>query len=100
VQGARAFGTAGSRLAASGDIDHDRTDDLVWQSGDGTVNVWNTRSGVIWDTATIAAQGWDVVARGAFEGAPGEQDLLWRNSVTGQLVEWGFGIHQGDVLIV
>ena len=101
VQGATPFAVAGAKLAASGDIDHDRTDDLVWQNvSDGTVNVWKMASGMIADTSTVAALGWEVVARGAFEGAPGEQDLLWRNTSTGALVEWAFGAHASDVLIV
>jgi hypothetical protein len=35
-----------------------------------------------------ALPGWDVVARGAFEGAPRGQNLLWRNASTSALVEW------------
>jgi hypothetical protein len=98
--GARAFATRGQKLAASGDIDHDGTDDLIWQFSDGTVNFWTMRAGVIFETAQTLMQGSSVVAKGTFEGAPGEQDLIWREAATDALAEFSFGAHPSDFLIV
>ena len=47
-----------------------------------------------------ALPGWDVVARGAFEGAPGGQNLLWRNASTSALVEWASASIRATFLIL
>ncbi|MFL5222451.1 MAG: hypothetical protein ACJ8CH_03105, partial [Microvirga sp.] len=60
-------------------------------------NIWDIRNGAIFATEQEPMQGWSPVSTGAFEGAPGETDILWRDA-GGALVEWSFGLHQADLV--
>lgn len=98
VVGGYNFGTldanAGWTLADVADVDGDSyRDDLIWSnSANGLVAVWFTEGGVVNNfdvlNAGTAGTGWEVVATGNFDDDGLQDDLVWRNSLTGDNAVW------------
>jgi len=86
--------SAGWTLTDVGDMDGDSyRDDLVWfNSSSGTVAVWFTEGDSVTGfeslSAGTAGTGWEVVALGDFDGDTLQDDLVWRNSFTGENGVW------------
>jgi hypothetical protein len=81
---------SGWKLAASGDFNHDGTDDLIWRNLSSGQNVlWTMEdgrpAGSGGDLGTFT--GWEIGALGDFD-ADGTADILWSNTASGQNFVW------------
>ena len=81
----------------TGDVNGDGVPDVVWLEGaTGQVAIWLMASPAIVGFATFpasvgATSGWTPAGIADVDG-DGRADLLWRNSVTGQLLVWYFSL--------
>jgi Tol biopolymer transport system component len=83
------------KLQGAGDFDDDYyQDDLVWlDSTTGEVIIWYTENGSVVGGGKISASvapntGWEVAGVGDFDADNRQDDLLWRNAVTGDNAVW------------
>lgn len=85
------FGASGWRLAAVGDFDSDRKDDLVFQHSEGAISIW-FMDGTQRISATLTSPTgpndalWRVVAAGDFDG-DNEEDLVFQHA-DGSVAIW------------
>jgi hypothetical protein len=80
------------RIAGTGDFNGDRRDDILWRNDDGlTVDWLGTPDGGFVSNYTASALNvptdWTIVGAGDFNGN-GRDDILWRDTVSGLLVDW------------
>jgi YD repeat-containing protein len=84
---------AGWRLAATGDLDQDGHTDLVWHSSTNGDLVWWRLDGNVFVSSAPLSPGsmpnlqWQVRG-GADIDRDGMTDLLWQNTVTGEIAVW------------
>jgi hypothetical protein len=81
-------GASGWSAVAAGDLDGDGRSDLVWRnlgSGENYLFPMNGTSVLAGEGAirTVSDQSWQIAGSGDFDG-DGRDDLLWRNSQTGE----------------
>jgi hypothetical protein len=80
-------------IAGTSDFDQDEQSDILWRHGVSGENVlWHMngsvlRSGTFTNPSALADTGWQIGATGDFD-ADGKPDILWRHSVSGQIVLW------------
>jgi hypothetical protein len=76
-----------------GDVNGDTKSDVVWfHPSDGLVAIWLMNSpssiaSVAFPAAVGPGSAWQIIAVGDVSGA-GSASILWRNSSTGQILEW------------
>nr|MBA2306079.1 VCBS repeat-containing protein [Acidobacteriota bacterium] len=78
------------RIVATGDMDSDEIDDIIWQHKDGRVNVWymnglQMRQSAL--LATVSDARWRVASIDDYND-DGKLDILWRHTSWGQLLVW------------
>ncbi len=82
-------------VAGIGDLNGDGISDLLWRNASGSTAAWIMNGSSIVnsgflnvnDTVIAPDSSWSVAGMGDFNGDK-FSDLLWRNSVTGELAEW------------
>ena len=87
-------GSAGPtwQIAGTGDFDGDSHADILWRNmSSGQVVIWfldgtqRVGAGAVGGVPLV----WQIVGTGNFDGDPeGRSDILWRNTLTGQVVIW------------
>ena len=90
--GAQLGNAAGLEYLACADIDGDGRCDLVWRNAANQIRAWIldgpvVREDIVVPGAPTVAQSWRVSACGDLDG-DGDDDLVWRNSVNGNLSAW------------
>ncbi|HEU4696194.1 MAG TPA: M10 family metallopeptidase C-terminal domain-containing protein, partial [Sphingomicrobium sp.] len=80
------------QVAGIGDFNGDNRDDILWRGSDGRIADWlGTTSGGFTgngaNSASAIAAEWQVAGVGDFNGDH-RDDILWRNSTTGQIADW------------
>ena len=85
------------RGLATADVNGDGRSDVIWLDTDtGQVAIWlmagpSTIASVVFPASIGAASPWQFAGAGDLDG-DGRADLLWRNSSTGEVIVWYFGI--------
>jgi hypothetical protein len=83
-------------IAGIGDFNGDHNSDILWRAPDGSQYVWLMNGSQIIGSAQVVnnvgqpvplGSNWNVVEIGDFTG-DGKSDIMWRDSNTGQMVEW------------
>ncbi len=79
-------------VAGVGDFDRDGYADILWRhTVSGLVYVWFIEGTelVDWGPVGAASLQWEIVGTGNFDGDPeGGSDILWRNTLSGQVFIW------------
>jgi len=82
-------------IVGVGDLNADGMSDVVWRNAGGATAAWTMNGSSIVNSAFLNVNGtviapdstWSVAGMGDFNGDR-RSDLMWRNSVTGELTEW------------
>ncbi len=90
-------------ISGIGDLNGDGISDLLWRDSHGSTAVWIMNGSSIIGSGSLNVNGtvvapdpsWSVVGMGDFNGDK-YSDLIWRNSVTGELAEWQ--LHSSDIV--
>jgi hypothetical protein len=78
------------RIVATGDVDRDDREDIIWQHKDGRVNVWYMNGLQMRESsllATVSDARWRVASIDDYND-DGKLDILWRHTSWGQLLVW------------
>jgi microcystin-dependent protein len=82
-------------FAGAGDFNGDGMSDMLWRNSSGEVALWQMNGTVIAGSGDLNAGGgaisldasWSVAGIGDFNG-DGKADIIWRNTVTGEVAQW------------
>ena len=75
---------AGFAIAATGDVNHDGSDDVVWfNSSSGEVQIWEMENGQLANVVDVGPHpaGYNIVGSADFT-VSGTDDILWFNPAT------------------